>query len=79
MVMSLSVVTDHKPSYLCSPFLSHPLYLSCFSELEFLSPLLIHTCPSSLFELFVFALFRYKSKWPPPCHGYSARAAQGET
>lgn len=57
-------------NHLISPPPPSPLHLSIP---QFLSPHLIHTCPpsTSLFEC-LFLLFRYKSKWPPPCHGYSA-------
>lgn len=48
-----------------------PLHLS---KPKFLSPQPIHTCLCCTSLNVCFALFRYKSKWPPPRHRYSVEA-----
>lgn len=77
--MVTSLCCDWLQPYLRSPL--HPLPFPHISPNQnSCPPHLIHTCPTctSLFDC-LFLLFRYKSKWPPPCHGYSCGAVQGET
>lgn len=65
----LWLTTNHLISPVPPP--PSPLHLS---KPKFLSPQPIHTCLCCTSLNVCFALFRYKSKWPPPRHRYSVEA-----